>query len=63
MLLFVSGLVHVRVRVVLVAMPMFVIVLDVLMLVGRMGVRVGLVSVLVLVFMDRFVRVLGHRVS
>jgi len=57
MLLLFSGLVHVRVRVGLVAVPVVL-----LMLVGRVGMRVDLVTVLVLVLIGRFVGVLGHRV-
>ena len=61
MFLFFSGLVHVRVSMRLLAVFVVVLVLDVLVIVGRVGVSVNLVTVLVLVFMGRFLGVLGHR--
>lgn len=55
-----SGLVQVRVGVGTIVVLVVVVVLDVLVLMGRVGMRVDLIGVVVLVLMGRFVRVLCH---
>lgn len=60
MLLLIASLVHMRVGVDLLTVVVAVIVVDVRVLVARVGVFVDFVTVLVLVIMGRVMRVLSH---